>query len=90
MEAGQPVLLEIQSPYCIVCIAAKPAVDRLEKEFRGRLQVRRVNVQSDEGQKLVAKYDIEFTPTFIFLDAAGKEQWRTVGQVDTARVRASL
>ena len=30
--AGKPVLLEFQSPYCIVCISIKPMVDELEKE----------------------------------------------------------
>jgi hypothetical protein len=30
------------------------------------------------------------TPTFIFFDTAGKEQWRNVGQLDAARVRTNL
>ena len=29
--AGKPVLLEFQSPYCIICISIKPMVDELEK-----------------------------------------------------------
>ncbi len=90
LAAGQPVLLEVQSPYCLGCVAIKPAVDRLENELRGKLRVRRVDIQSAEGQKLVAQYRIEFTPTFIFFDAAGKEQWRSVGQLDAARVRTGL
>ena len=87
---GKPCLLEIQSPYCLACVAAKPVVDRLEATSIGSLIVRRVDIQSDEGQKLAKEYDIEFTPTFVFLDAAGREQWRSVGRVDTARVRRSI
>ena len=87
--AGQPVLLEVQSPYCLGCVAIKPAVDRLENESRGKLRVQRVDIQSAEGQKLVSFYGIEFTPTFILFDSAGKEQWRSVGRLDTARVRAA-
>ncbi len=87
---GKPLLLEVQSPFCLGCVAMKPAVDKLEQELAGKLVVRRVDIQSDEGRQLVKQFGIEFTPTFIFFDAAGKEQWRSVGQLDTDRVRATL
>ena len=61
---GQPLLLEMQSPYCLGCVAIKPAVDRLESELHGRLVLRRVDIQSAEGRKLARQYGIELTPTF--------------------------
>ena len=88
--SGTACLLEVQSPYCLGCLALKPAVDRLEATFRGNLVVRRVDIQSDEGARLTAEYGIEFTPTFIFFDAAGREQWRSVGHIDATTVRNSL
>jgi thiol-disulfide isomerase/thioredoxin len=87
---GQPVLLELQSPYCVACIVEKPSVDRLERELQGKVVVQRVNIQSDSGKNLAARYNVEATPTFIFLDAAGKEEWRTFGILDASEVRASL
>lgn len=87
---GQSLLLELQSPYCLGCVAMKPAVDRLEKELCGKLVVRRVDIQSAEGRKLASQYGIEATPTFIFFDDVGREQWRGAGQLDAVRVRASL
>lgn len=90
LPAGQPKLLEVQSPYCLGCVAIKPVVDRVEKELRGRLVVQRVDIQSAEGSRLADQYGIELTPTFIFLDTAGKELWRSAGKLDVARVRASL
>jgi thiol-disulfide isomerase/thioredoxin len=88
--AGQSLLLEFQSPYCLGCIAMKPAVDRLEMELRGKLVVRRVDIQSEEGRKLALQYGFAATPTFIFFDKDGKEQWRNVGGLDTERVRTSV
>ena len=87
---GQPTLLEVQSPYCLGCVAMKPAVDRVERELRGKLVVRRVDIQTAEGRKIADQFGIELTPTFIFLDTAGNEQWRSVGKLDGARVRACL
>jgi len=88
--AGQSLLLEVQSPYCLGCVAIKPAVDRLEKELHGQLVVRRMDIQSAEGRKLASQYGIEATPTFIFFDSSGREQWRSAGQLDAVRVRTSL
>ena len=87
---GQPVLLELQSPYCVACIVAKPSVDRLEQELQGKLVVQRVNIQSDSGKSLAARYEVEATPTFIFLDAAGKEEWRGFGILDATEIRSLL
>ena len=68
-------------------VALKPAVDRLENELRGKLVVRRVDIQSAAGRQLVGQFGIEVTPTFIFFDAAGRQQWRNVGGVDAVVVR---
>jgi len=90
LSTGQPVLLEVQSPFCLGCVAVKPAVDRLENEWRGKLQVQRVDIQSPAGKRLVSRYHVERTPTFIFFDGTGREQWRSVGGVDAAQVRSIL
>jgi len=90
LSTGQPVLLEVQSPFCLGCVAVKPAVDRLENEWRGKLQVQRVDIQSPAGKRLVSRYHVELTPTFIFFDGTGREQWRSVGGVDAAQVRSTL
>ncbi len=72
------------------CIAAKPIVDGLEKDLAGRLVVVRVNVQDDQGIALAGKYGILGTPTFIFFDAQGKEQFRSFGALDAAKVRENV
>ncbi len=88
--AGKPVLLHFQSPYCIGCISVKPAVDALEQEVEDRLLIVRVNIQEEVGKELGSLYGFEYTPTFIFFDANGKELWRTVGSFDADKVRDSL
>jgi thiol-disulfide isomerase/thioredoxin len=87
---GLPVLLEVQSPFCLGCVAMKPAVDRLESELRNKLVVRRVDIQSDEGRELLTQFGIEFTPTFILFDVAGKERWRVTGHLDAEAVRDAI
>jgi thiol-disulfide isomerase/thioredoxin len=86
----QPWLLEIQSPFCLACLAQKSEVDRVEKEFQGRLVVRRVDIQSAEGRKLAEKHDVQRTPSFVFFDQVGEEQWQSIGKLDVPRLRSSL
>jgi thioredoxin-related protein len=65
-------------------------VDGLQSQFALRLQVLRVNIQDPVGRELAPIYDFEYTPTYIFFDAKGKELWRSVGEIDPQRVQASL
>ena len=68
----------------------QPIVDGLEKQYAGKLTIIRVNIQSAAGQALAPNYGFQYTPTFIFFDASGRELWRSVGQLDTAKVSSSL
>jgi thiol-disulfide isomerase/thioredoxin len=68
----------------------KPVVDRLEKELGNQIEVIRINIQNTAGRELSQDYDFQYTPTFIFFDAGGKELWREVGSLNVQRVRDSL
>ncbi len=87
---GKPVLLEFQSPYCIVCTMDKPKVDAAEKEYAGKLTVIRVNIQDEVGRELASVYNFEYTPTFIFFDEQGHEVWRLVGNFDAAKLQQEM
>jgi thioredoxin-related protein len=68
----------------------KPVVDELEQELGDRVKFIRLNIQESVGMELAPVYGFEFTPTFIFFDAQGKELWRLVGEFDPQKVRDSL
>ncbi len=65
-------------------------MDGLEQELTGRLNIIRINIQEPVGHQLAPLYDFEYTPTYIFFDAAGKELWRTIGEIDPQKVRDSV
>ena len=65
-------------------------MDRLETELSDRLQIIHLNVHEPVGQKLGNHFDFRVTPTFIFFDSNGTEQWRSVGALDVEHVRRTL
>jgi thioredoxin 1 len=88
--AGMPVLLEFQSPFCIGCVRARPVVDALESELTGKLKIIRLDVQSPAGSQVGQDYGFRYTPTFVLLDAAGKEIYRSIGSLDPNAVKSAL
>ncbi len=90
-DSNEPVLIEFYSDYCAGCLAARPAVDSLEREMGDRLRVVRLNVASAAGQDLAVQLQVDNrTPSFVLLDSDGNELWRGFGIFDDAAVRAAL
>lgn len=87
---GRPVLLEVQSPFCLGCIAMRPTVDRIEQTWANQLTVLRVNYPSAEARQLAERYRLRMVPSFILFDATGREHWRATGQVDETVFQAHI
>jgi thioredoxin-related protein len=71
-------------------MATKPIVDGIESAHRGRLTVIRIDVQEPKFQSLLARFNFQFTPTFILFDGEGRELLRSVGSIDAEEVHRSL
>ncbi len=57
-------------------MAQKPVSDQLEADLGRRANMLRVSIHTDLGQQLGARYNFEYTPLFVVLDARGNETWR--------------
>jgi thiol-disulfide isomerase/thioredoxin len=63
----------------VVCLAAKPVVDGLEREFEGDAYVVRVELSSDPGRQLARRYRIDTVPSFVAFDGDGDIVFRRNG-----------
>ena len=70
-------LIDFYADWCGPCIAMKPFVDQVEKDFKDKLTVRNVNVDEDSND--AAKYGVVSLPTFIILDEEGKVVAKRLG-----------
>jgi hypothetical protein len=63
----------------VVCLASKPVVDGLEREFEGKAFVIRVELSSAPGKELGRRYDIDTVPSFVAFDETGRVVFRRNG-----------
>ncbi len=64
LESKEPVMVDFWGPQCRPCLALMPAVERLEKEYTGKLKVAKVN--ATENRMLCARLRVLGLPAYLF------------------------
>ena len=76
IENPTPVLVDFWAPWCGPCRMVAPILEKIAKEYAGRLIVAKVN--TDENQEWAGKYGVQGIPTMLMLKD-GKIIHRQVG-----------
>ena len=63
VESQEPVLVDFWGPQCKPCLALMPTVEKLEKNYEGRLKVVKLNAAGN--RMLCAKLRVMGLPTFL-------------------------
>jgi thioredoxin-like negative regulator of GroEL len=58
---------------------ARPSVDGLEHRLHDRMNVARIDSQSDDGARIASQYGVTALPTYVVLDHDGRVIYRQVG-----------
>lgn len=57
-------LLDFYADWCGPCIAMKPIMEEIEKEYSGKIEFKKINV--DKEQASTQRYQVMSIPTLIF------------------------
>lgn len=68
----------------------RPIVNGLEAEYGDRIDFRRYNIITDEGNAWATAYRLRGHPAFVLVDERGQEQWRYVGVVPEEIMEGAL
>ena len=84
LKSNVPVIVDFWAPWCGPCKMVGPILDKLAKEYAGKLVVAKVN--TDEDSEWMSKYGIQGIPTMLFV-SGGKIVHRQVGALPERMLR---
>ncbi len=67
LEGDTPVLVEFWASWCLPCKAMDPLIDRIEREYDGKIKIGKLNV--DQNPKTALQYNIKGLPVFILFES---------------------
>jgi thioredoxin 1 len=78
LQSQLPVIVDFWAPWCGPCRMVAPILDKIAKEYAGKLVVSKVN--TDENGEWATKFGVQGIPTMLFV-AGGKVVHQQVGAV---------
>jgi thioredoxin 1 len=82
LQVKELVMVDFWGPRCHECMALMPTVERLEKEYNGKIKITKVN--AEQNRMLCAKLRVIGLPSFLFYQK-GSEVKRLSGQLLTGK-----
>lgn len=86
-SAKNPVLVDFSASWCQPCKALAPTIDKVAGEYKGRMDVYKVDI--DNAQEAASTFGIMSVPTCIFF-RDGKEVDRFMGNADLRTVKGHV
>ena len=87
LKSNVPVVVDFWAEWCGPCRIIGPIVEELSKEYDGKVQFAKVNV--DESPDLAGRYGVQGIPTLIIFKD-GKEVGRSVGAAPKSRLAQEI
>jgi len=87
INSDLPVIVDFWAPWCGPCKMVAPTLDKIAKEFAGKVIVAKVNTDNDS--EWANKFGVQGIPTMLFI-SGGKVVHQQVGALPEPMLRTVL
>jgi thioredoxin 1 len=84
LKSSLPVIVDFWAPWCMPCRMVAPILDKLAKDYAGKLLIAKVN--TDEDSDWAMRYGVQGIPTMLFIHD-GKVIHKQVGAMPEQMLR---
>jgi thiol-disulfide isomerase/thioredoxin len=85
---GRPTMVEFYANWCEACRAMAPAMEAMEKQHRGALDVVLLNVDNPRWEPELERFEVNGIPQLELFDADGRPVGRSLGARSAAELEA--
>ena len=87
ISSGKPVVIDFWAEWCGPCRMVGPSIEELAKEYEGRVEIGKLNV--DDNVDTPGEYGIRNIPTILFIKD-GKVVDKQIGAAPKAALEAKV